>query len=212
MEKRAQCSIDLELLTAVGSSLARSMRTPPIISPWALSVHSRNLRVLAFKRSNPAGKIVNVNVAAFHCQVVECHIEVEQVFLVQATWTFAAEDVLCKLLGVLGANKLLVVRGADVDESFNRRRAISGLKRGIVYRVAIDLSDVQVLLHFGDLFGHDPVGHTPYLVGGLIMMVHQLFPVRPLNQGDDPARSFRGASMILTFRQGQYGSVLPLQS
>lgn len=76
---------------------------------------------MGVERSNPAGKIMNMNVAAFGGKFVECHIEVEKVFLVEAARALAAPDVHCKLLGVLRTYELLVVGRADIDESVDLR-------------------------------------------------------------------------------------------
>lgn len=64
---------------------------------------------------------MNMNVATFGGQFVECHIEVEKVFLVQAARALAAPDMRCKLLGVLRTYELLVVGRADIDESVDLR-------------------------------------------------------------------------------------------
>lgn len=72
-----------------------------------------------------------------------------------------AGNVLGKLLGILRADELVILRSADVDEGVDRGRAVGGVKGGVVDRVTIDLADVKIFLDLGDLFGNDSVSDTP---------------------------------------------------
>ena len=74
-------------------------------------------------------------------------------------------DKASQFVGILGANKLLVVGSADIYQGAYRGRAVSGVKRRVVNGVAVDFADVQVILDLCDLFRLDAVGDSPYLVG-----------------------------------------------
>jgi hypothetical protein len=95
----------------------------------------------------------------------------------------ALHDLLRQRLRVLGSEELGVVRQADVHEAFDRvrdvgRLCIAGgrdaLHRGahvllalvvvegrVLDGVAVDLADVEVFFHFGDVGGWDAVGCAP---------------------------------------------------
>lgn len=64
-------------------------------------------------------------------------------------------------------------------------------------RIAIDFTDVEIFLDFGDLFRLYAVGNTPYLFWRGVVVVSELLPVGALYEGDDAARCFRRASMVL---------------
>jgi hypothetical protein len=105
--------------------------------------------------------------------------------------------VLRKLLGVLRADKLLVIWRANVDKRADGRRAVGRMEWRIVNGIAVDLSNIKVLLDFCDVVGFDSVGYTPYLIGSRIMVIGELLPVRPFNESDYSSRSFWSSSMIL---------------
>ena len=92
----------------------------------------------------------------------------------------AAEDMLGQFLRVLGADELVVVRGADVDEGLDgtvvrrEERAVRlgrGVERRVVDRVPVDLADVEIIFDFGDALGDDAVGDAPDLFGSRIVVV-----------------------------------------
>lgn len=62
--------------------------------------------------------------------------------------------------------------------------------------VAVDLSDVEILLDLCHMVGVDPVSYSPYFVGSIVMVVCELFPVGPFNESDHSPRSFWRSSMI----------------
>ena len=139
-----------------------------------------------------------MDVTALRAQVGESRIEPVQIVLVQATRAYASKDVFGQLLGVLGADELLVIRRADVNQGPDRPAAIGRVERGVVDGVAIDLADVEILLNLGDAFRNDSIGNAPDLVRRGVVMVSKAFPVRSLDKGDDPAGCLWGPSMILT--------------
>jgi hypothetical protein len=106
--------------------------------------------------------------------------------------------VLSEFLGVLGPYELLVLRSADVDEGTDGRGAVGWLEGLVVDGVPVDLTNVQVLLDLGDLFGDDAVCNAPDLVRRRVVMVRQLLPEGALDERDDTARSFWSPSVILT--------------
>lgn len=71
-----------------------------------------------------------------------------------------------QLLWVLGSDELLIVWGADVDKGPYGLGRIGGLERSVVYRVAVDFADVEVLLDLGNVLGPDSVGDAPNAVRG----------------------------------------------
>lgn len=115
----------------------------------------------ALELPDTASEVVDVNIAAVWGQFIEGLVEVQEIVNVGAAGPLAAGNVLRKLLGILRADELVVLRSADVDEGVDRGRAVSGVKGGVVDRVAIDLADVKIFLDLGDLFRNDPVGDTP---------------------------------------------------
>jgi hypothetical protein len=115
----------------------------------------------ALELPDTASEVVDVNITAVRSQFVEGFLEVQEIVNVGAAGTLAAGNVLGKLLGILRADELVVLRSADVDEGVNRWRAVGGVEGGVVDRVTIDLADVKIFLDLGDLFGNDSVGDTP---------------------------------------------------
>lgn len=80
----------------------------------------------------------------------------------------------------------------------------SGVEGRVVDGVAIDLPDVEVVLHLGNLFWDDAVRRAPYLVVGRgIVVVGELLPVAALDQGYDSSGSLGCASMILAMQRDE---------
>jgi len=142
-------------------------------------------------------EIADVHVAAPGAQLVESDVEVVEVLLVEAAGAAAGEDVAGQLVGVLGADKLLVVRGADVDEGGDGRRAVCRMEGRVMDGVAVDLADVEILLDLGDALGDDAVGDAPDALGGRVVVVGELFPVGALDEGHDATGGLGGASVVL---------------
>lgn len=115
----------------------------------------------ALELPDTASEVMDVNIAAVRGQFVEGFVEVQEIVNVGAAGPLTTGNVLSKLLGILGADELVVLRSADVDESVDRGRAVSGVKGGVVDRITIDLTDVKIFLDLGDLFRNDPIGDTP---------------------------------------------------
>lgn len=74
----------------------------------------------ALELPDTASEVVDVNIAAVRGQFVEGFLEVQEVVNVGAAGPLAAGNVLGKLLGILGADELVVLRSADVDEGVDR--------------------------------------------------------------------------------------------
>lgn len=102
-----------------------------------------------------------------------------------------------KLLRVLGADKLLVIGRADVDECPDGRGAISRVERRVVDGVAVDLADIEILLDLGDMVRVNPISYAPYLIRGGVMVIRELFPVGAFNEGDDSPGGFWRSPMVL---------------
>lgn len=151
---------------------------------------------------HPLRQVVDMDVPALWSEIIEGGIETEQVVLVQTAGPLAAKDVLGQLLWVLGPDKLLVAWGSDVDQCSDRRGAIGRLERRVMDGVAVDFSDVKVLLDLCDLFRYDAVGNSPDLVWSGVMMINQLLPVGPLDQCHHAARGFGGSTMVLAYIPG----------
>lgn len=81
-----------------------------------------------------------------------------------------------KLLRVLNADELLVIGSADVDQGPDGLRAVGGLEWSVMYAVAVDLANIEILLNFGNLFRLYPVGYAPYFLWRRVMVVVQLLP------------------------------------
>lgn len=150
-----------------------------------------------FKGPHAACKITNMDIFTLRTEFSQSCIEPEEIVLVQPAGATAAQDVLGKLLGILRADKLLVIRRTNVDERPDGRGAVGRMKWRIVDGVAVDLSNIKILLDFCDAIGFDPVGHAPYLVGSRIVVIGELFPVRPFNESNYSPGSFWSSSMVL---------------
>lgn len=96
------------------------------------------------------------------------------------------------------ADKLLIIRSANVDKRPDGRGAIGGIEWRIVDGIAVDFSNIKILLDFCDVVGFDSVGYTPYLVGSRIVVIGELFPVRPFDESNYSSGSFWSPSMVLT--------------
>lgn len=93
-------------------------------------------------------------------------LQPKQVLRVRPARPGAARDMLRQRLWVLGADELVVVGGADVDERADRRTGRGRVEGRVVDRVAVDLADVEVVLDFGDVGGEDAVSDAPDAVRG----------------------------------------------
>lgn len=153
--------------------------------------------------AHAACEVGNVFISTFRGQVLESRVEIQEVVLVEATRTLAHEDVLGKLLRVLRANKLLVVRSTDIDERTDGGGAIGRLEWRIVNGVAVDLANVQIVLDFGDLFRLYAVGDAPDLFRRGVVMVGEIFPVRAFYEGDDASGGRGSTTVILTLMKCQ---------
>lgn len=150
-----------------------------------------------FESPHTACKITNVDILTLWTELSQSCIEAEEVVLVQPTGATAAQDVLRKFLGILRPDELLVIRRANVDERPDGRRAIGRMEWRIMDGVAVDFSNIKILFDFCDVVGFDSVGHAPYLIGSRIVVIGELFPVRPFNESNYSPGGFWGSSMVL---------------
>lgn len=104
---------------------------------------------------------MNVMIATIGSKLTEGGIETQQVVFVQAAGALTAEDVLGELLGLLGTDKLLIIWGSDVDQSANRGGAIGRMEWSVVNGVAVDLTNIEILLDFGYFLGNDTICNPP---------------------------------------------------
>lgn len=152
---------------------------------------------MTLEEPDAAGEVTDMKVAAAGAEVSEGGLEIEEVVLVEAAGSAAGEDVSGKLVGVLGADELVVVRGADVDEGRDGRRAVGRVKGRVVDGIAVDLADIKVVLDLSDTIGRDAVGDAPDLIRGVVVVVREGVPVGSLDEGDDTTGCLGGTSMIL---------------
>lgn len=82
------------------------------------------------------------------------------------------------------------------------------MERRVVDGVAVDLADVEVLFYLVHLVGYDPVRDTPDLFGCGVMVIRQLFPIGPLDQGYDAAGGLRRSAVVLAGWEKRKMSVL----
>jgi hypothetical protein len=149
------------------------------------------------KSPHAACEIANVDIFALWAQLSQGRLQAKEIILVQPTGSTTTQDVLGELLRILGADKLLVIGRADVDECLNRRGAIGGVERRVVDGVAVDLADIEILLDLRDMVGVNPISYAPYLVRGRVMVIRELFPVGAFNERDHPPGGFWRSPMIL---------------
>lgn len=150
------------------------------------------------ERPDALGEVADVGVTAVGAKLGEGGVEVIQVVLIEAAGPATGEDVVGELLGILGPDKLLIVRGADVDESGDGRGAVGRVEGCVVDGVAVDLADVEIVLDIGDAVRDDAIGDAPDLFRGRAVVIGQCAPVRLVDEGDDAARSLWSAPVVLT--------------
>lgn len=161
-------------------------------------------------------------VPALGAQLVQAPLQTPEVVAVQPARPLAAVDVLGQLLRVLGADELVVVRGADVDQrpygrggrfffSFffffspvrrlgarGLRLLAGGVEGGVVDGVPVYLPDVEVLFYFLDVVGFDAVGDAPdFVVGRRGVGVAQRGPVGAGDEGYDASWCGGCAAVVL---------------
>ena len=121
----------------------------------------------------PVRQVRDVLIAALGPQRRQRRLQPKEVVRVRPAGPGAARYVLGQRLRVLGADKLVVVRGADVDEGADGRaaRGRGRVKRRVVDRVAVDLADVEVVLDLGDTRGQDAVGDAPDARGRRVVVI-----------------------------------------
>lgn len=106
-------------------------------------------------------------VSTLRAQLLQRMIEHEQVVPVLPTRTCASRDVLRQGLWLLHADKLGITRQADVDETFHRgNRRIVRDEGCELNAVAVDLADVEIVLHLWDVGCGNSVGRAPDFVLG----------------------------------------------
>ena len=71
---------------------------------------------------------------------------------------------LCQFLGILWTNELWIFGRADVDRASDVCGAVCGMEVCVVDAVAVDFTDVEVLLDFLGFFRFDAVGCAPDFV------------------------------------------------
>ncbi len=104
-------------------------------------------------------------------------------------------------LGVLRPDELGIVGGADIDEGADGRGAVGGLKGRVVDGVAVDFTNVEIVLDLGDLVGLYAVGDAPDLFGRRVVVVRQILPVRALQEGDDAAGRLGRATVVFAAKR-----------
>jgi len=153
--------------------------------------------------TSPICQVRDMLIATLRAQFVQGPLQPPKVVLVQTTRALGPVDVLGQGLDVLRAGELVVVRGADVDEGADGRRAVGRVEGRVVDRVAVDLADVEVVLRLVDPVGRDAVGRAPDLVRGGVVVIPQRLPVGPLDEGDDAARGLGRAAVVLAVGVGE---------
>ena len=119
-------------------------------------------------------------IRAFLAQTSQRLLKLVQILPILTARSAALHDLLRQCLRVLGSEELWVVWQTDVYETFDRVRDVcwlcvagwcDALHRGahvlpvvegrVLDGVAVDLADVEVFFHFGDVGGWDAVGCAP---------------------------------------------------
>jgi len=144
-----------------------------------------------------------VLVTTLPAQLIQGSLQLPEVVLVEAAGALGAMDVLGQRLYVLRAGKLIVVRGADVHQGAEGGGPVSRVEGRVVDGVAVDLADIEVLLHFIDPGGLDAVGRSPHPLGRRLMVVYEALPVGFLDQRHDAPRLLGCSAMILAVLRGR---------
>lgn len=167
---------------------------------WLLRESDVRLRlgILRLDLSYAVREIGDVGVAALRTELVQRFLQAQQIVTIQPARPLTATYVLRQRLGVLGPGELVVVGRPDVDQRPDGVGPVGRVERRVVDRVPVDLPYVQVVLDLGHPGRLNPVSRPPHPFGGGVVRVRQAGPERALDQGDDAARGFGCAAVVLT--------------
>jgi hypothetical protein len=130
-------------------------------------------------------------------KLIQGLLQIEEVIRVWATWTVASRYEFGKGLGFLGTSKLVIAGSSNVDQGSDGSGAVSRVKRFVVYRVAVDLTDIKIILYLSNMLLLDPIGRAPDPIWGAAMVVGELFPIAFFDQGYNTTGSLRGSTVVL---------------
>ena len=139
-----------------------------------LHLHALPTHTLPFPLFNlptPRHKITNMPILTLPTQPQQRLLQIKQILPILATRAPRLQDLPRQRTGLLGPQELRVLGQADVDEALDRGGVWGrgGLERRELDAVPVDLADVEVLAHFGDLGGGDVVCGAPDALGGLVL-------------------------------------------
>jgi len=195
------------------------LRTQDLVSLAGALLLGDPRLVLGCNGPDTVRQVSNVLVPALRAQCVQSFLQLQQIVSVQTARSLAVVDVLCQCLGVLRADELIIVGCANVDQCLDGalgRRHNGGIDRietgrgdgvegRVVDGIAVYLADIEVLLHFFDSVRVDPIGHAPDSLRRGIMVICQLFPVGPFDQGYDTAGGLGCSTVVFTERGVEEG-------
>ena len=110
-------------------------------------------------------------VSTISTEAIQGFLQAQKIIYVWPAWPDALIYMLGELLGRLRSYELVVLGSANIHQGPYFRRSIAWMKGSVVYRVAVDLTNVEVLLDFGNFGGFDSVGSAPDLFLRLVVVI-----------------------------------------
>lgn len=139
------------------------MRSPPLKTLTSES-QIRSPTLLNQQLPNPITQITNMPISTLRTQLIQRLFQSQQIFHISSTRSNTIKNMLRQLLRILWTDKLWVIRRADVDCASDVCGAVGGAEVCVVDAVAVDFTDVEVLLDFLGFFRFDAVGCAPDFV------------------------------------------------
>lgn len=127
--------------------------------------------------STPGSKITYMLISTLRAESIQRFLQLKQIINILTTRTATLYNMLSKRLWILWSQKLRVVWQTYVYQTLDllwssyfaigsmdclisRRHVL--IERRVLDAVAVDLSYVEIFLYFGNMFGWDAVGCSPY--------------------------------------------------
>jgi len=171
-------------------------------------------------------KITDMFIPTVLAEPFQCRIQLVEVVLVLSTGSSTPDDMLGQCLRILRTQELRIVGKTNVHQTldllgqvaFGIRCRVHGLvrgghvliERGVLDAVAVDLSNVEVLLNFGDVSRWNAVCGTPDSRGSGRMLLRFVSRAVPVDASRKEAVPDRSMSPIRLGRSASRPVLVPL--
>lgn len=125
---------------------------------------------------DPGSQIFDMVISAIWAETVQGFFQAQEIIFVWSTWTDTLLYMLGELLRRLRTDELVVFRSPNIYQGLYRRRSIAWIEGGVMYGVAVYLTNVEVLPNFGNSGSFYSIGGTPYFVRRRVVMICQCLP------------------------------------